>query len=98
MGIGAVQAHLGLEKIHGNSHSACELRPILMKDEKVVNVQDTANAKLLEEAHEGAKQFGADAGGLGHTEAYCSPLEPAAVRWVAETAILALGRVQAKVK
>jgi hypothetical protein len=67
-----------------------------MKDEKVVNVQHATNAQLLEEAHQGSKQFGADAGGLGHTEADCAPLEAAAVRWMAEPAIFPLGRVEAQ--
>ena len=65
-----------------------------MKDEKIVNVQDTTNAQLLEKAHKGAKELCAYAGGLGHTKAYCAPLEPTTVGRVAEPAILPLGRVE----
>jgi hypothetical protein len=85
-----IQAHLGLKKIHCDRHAACELRAILVEDKQIVNIQDTPDAQLLQETHEGAEQFGAYARGFGHTEADGAPLEAAAVRRVVEPAILPL--------
>jgi hypothetical protein len=65
-----------------------------VEDKQIVNVQHAPDPQLLKETHERAQKLGANAGGLGHTEANRTPLEPAAVRRVAKTAIFPLGRVE----
>ena len=46
-----VEPHLSLEQIHSDCHAPREPRAILMENQKIVNINDTPYAQLLEQSH-----------------------------------------------
>jgi hypothetical protein len=85
-----IKPHLALEQIHSDCHAPREPSAILMENQKIVNIDYTPYAQLLKQSHNGAEHLGTKAGGLGHTEADCRPLQALASRGMTEPAVLAL--------
>jgi hypothetical protein len=85
---------LRLKQIHGDCHTSSERRPILMKDQQVVDVENAPNTQPFQEPHQGPQQLRADARRLGHAKTDRLPLHPPARDGVPEAAVFALGRMK----
>ncbi len=76
--------------MHRDRHAPGESYPILVEDQKIINVNDASDPQLLQEPNKRAKKFSANAWGLGHTEANRCPLQALAPHGVPETTVFPL--------
>ena len=65
-----------------------------MQEQQIVDIEDASHAQALEQAYQGAEQFGTDSGGLRHAKAHGFPLHAATRTRVPKPAIFSLRRMQ----